>query len=106
MSCGVGGRSSLDPMLLWLWCRPAATAPISTLAWEPPFAAGVALEKTKRENIYMFRSSHYGSKEMDLISIHEDVFSIPGLDQWVKDPALARGGLRWWNRRTGAQLLS
>ena len=28
MSCGVGGRGSLDPALLWLWCRPAATAPI------------------------------------------------------------------------------
>ena len=27
-SCGVGHRHSLDPMLLWLWCRPAAAAPI------------------------------------------------------------------------------
>ena len=35
-------------MLLWLWCRPAATAPIQPLAWEPPCAAGVALEKTKK----------------------------------------------------------
>ena len=25
-----------DPVLLWLWCRPAATAPIRPLAWEPP----------------------------------------------------------------------
>ena len=23
-------------MLLWLWCRPEATAPIQPLAWEPP----------------------------------------------------------------------
>ena len=49
MSCGIGHRRCLDPALLWLWCRLAATAPIRHLAWEPPYAAGVALkdEKTK-----------------------------------------------------------
>ena len=26
-----------------LWCRPAATAPIRLVAWEPPYAMGVAL---------------------------------------------------------------
>jgi len=36
MSCGVGHRCSSDLVLLWLWCRPAATAPIRPLAWEPP----------------------------------------------------------------------
>ncbi len=39
-----------DPALLWLWCRPAAAAPIRPLAWEPPYAAGAALEKAKRQN--------------------------------------------------------
>ena len=24
-----------DPVLLWLWCRPAAAAPVGPLAWEP-----------------------------------------------------------------------
>ena len=28
MSCGVGHRQGSDPTLLWLWCGPAATAPI------------------------------------------------------------------------------
>ena len=36
-----------DLALLWLWCSPVATAPIRPLAWEPPYATGVALEKTK-----------------------------------------------------------
>ena len=39
-----------DPALLWLWCRPVATAPIRPLAWELPHATGVALEKAKDKN--------------------------------------------------------
>ena len=38
-----------DPALLWLWCRPAATAPIRLLAWEPPYAVGVALKRYQRK---------------------------------------------------------
>ena len=49
MSCGVGRRCSSDLVLLWLWCRPAAVAPIRPLAWEPPYAMGAALEKTKKK---------------------------------------------------------
>jgi len=49
MSCGVSGRLGSDLALLWLWDRPAATAPIRTLAWEPPYVAGLALEKTTRQ---------------------------------------------------------
>ena len=50
MSCGVSCRHGSDPELLWLWHRPAATAPIGTLAWEPPYAMGAALKKrTKRQ---------------------------------------------------------
>ena len=48
MSCGVGCRGGSDPTLLWLWCRPEAAAPMRPLAWEPPYDAPAALEKTKR----------------------------------------------------------
>ena len=48
MSCGVGHRLSLDLVLLWLWCRLAATAPIPPIAWEPPYATGVALKRKKK----------------------------------------------------------
>ena len=47
MSCGVGHKCGLDLALLWLWCRPAATALVRFLAWEPPYVAGVALKRQK-----------------------------------------------------------
>ena len=49
MRCGVGCRRGLDLALLWLWHRLAATALLRPLAWEFPYAAGVALEKAKRQ---------------------------------------------------------
>ena len=49
MSCGVGHRRGSDPVLLWLWCRLAAIALIQPLAWEPPYAAAVALKKAKEK---------------------------------------------------------
>ena len=48
MSCGVGHRHGLDPVWLWLW--PAAVAPMGPLAWEPPYAMGVALKSKKNKN--------------------------------------------------------
>ena len=54
MSYGVGHRHGSDPALLWLWPRPAATVPTGPLAWEPPYAVGVALKddkKKKKKNV-------------------------------------------------------
>ena len=48
MSCGVCCRHSSDPLLLWR--RPVAMAPIWPLAWEPPYAADVALKRQKTKN--------------------------------------------------------
>ena len=50
MSCGVGHRCGLDSaLLLWLWHRQVAAAPIQLLAWELPYAAGAALKSKKRK---------------------------------------------------------
>ena len=52
-------------VLLWLWCRPVATVPISLLAWEPPHAAGAALEKTQKKR-----------KKMETVLFFKKQFSI------------------------------
>ena len=43
VSCGVDCRLGLDPVMLWLWHRLETEAPIWSLAWELPYAAGEAL---------------------------------------------------------------
>ena len=43
-------RCSLDSLLLWLCCRPAAAAPIQPLAWKLPYVAGAAV-KSKKEGV-------------------------------------------------------
>ena len=50
MSCGVVHRGGLDLVLLWLWRRPAVTALIRPLAWEPPYAADTTLKGQKNKN--------------------------------------------------------
>ena len=37
-----------DLSLPWLWYRPAATALIGPLAWEPPCALGVVLKRQEK----------------------------------------------------------
>ena len=49
MSCGVGFRLGPDPELLWLWSSPAAAVPIGPVAWEPPYAMGVAQKDKKKK---------------------------------------------------------
>ena len=43
--CGLGIKNPA----WWLWRRPTATVPIRPLAWEPPYAVGAALEKTRKK---------------------------------------------------------
>ena len=64
VSCGVGCRHGSGLVLLWLWCRLAAVAPIQPLAWEPPYAVGVALKKKKKK----FRTSWHEPLTYKLLS--------------------------------------
>ena len=49
LCCCVGHRRGSDLAPLWLWCRLAATEPIRPLAWEAPYAVGVALKGQKKK---------------------------------------------------------
>ena len=56
MSCGLGHRHGSDLELL---CKPAAIALIQPLAWEHPYATGVApkrQKKKKKKKKELFRS--------------------------------------------------
>ena len=87
----MGHRCGSDVVLLWLWHRPAAVGLIRPLAWEPPYAAGAALKKkTKKKKCLHNWSSPRSSAVTNLISVHEDAGSIPGITPWVKDPVLPR----------------
>ena len=52
MSCGVGHRCGIDPVLLWLRHRPSLTGLIQPLAWEIPYAMGLA-KKKKKKKVYV-----------------------------------------------------
>ena len=49
VSCDVGHRHGSDLALLWLWCRPAAVAPIGPLTWELSYTEGAARKSRERK---------------------------------------------------------
>ena len=48
LSCGVGHGCGSDPVLLWLWYKPVAVAPIRPPARGLPCATGAALKSKKK----------------------------------------------------------
>ena len=86
MSCGVGCRRSSGPVLLWLWHRPVATAPIRPLASEPPYAKEAALEKAKRQKKKNSGVPVTAKWLTNRTRDHEVAGLIESLAKWVRDP--------------------
>ena len=59
MSCGVDCRHDSDLVLLWLWLWQAAVALIRPLAWEAPYASGVALKSKKKKEAALVRTQSF-----------------------------------------------
>ena len=59
-------RCGSDVVLLWLWRRPVATAPIGPPAWEFLYATGVALEGQKTNN----NNKNKNSKQTSVVHLH------------------------------------
>ena len=64
--CREGRGCGWDPKLLWLWHRPAVVAPIGPLAWELPYAMGVALKK-KKESIIRWAAHYLRSQRLSIL---------------------------------------
>ena len=64
MIYGVGDRSSLDPMLLWLWHRMAGEFVIQPLTWEVPYAVVAALKRKKEFIILSEMSDKYHMRSL------------------------------------------
>ena len=77
MSCGVGHRCISDPALLWQWYRPAATAPIGPLPWEPPYAEGAAQEKGKNtKKVKKIKKNKFFSSTIPVMNVYEYILRI------------------------------
>ena len=81
MSCGVDRRLGSDPVLLWLWCRLVATAPIRPLAWEPTYAMGSALKKGKKTKRQKDKKKKKTSSENETFSRSFQIGQIVAI-QW------------------------
>ena len=81
VSCGIGCGCSSDPELLWLWCKPATTAPIGPLAWEHPCAAGAVLkgQKTKK-SLWLFLLAYFYICTSELTCLVNKIFLIYFID--------------------------
>ena len=75
MSCGVGRRCDSGSALLWLWCRPAAAAPIQPLARELPYAMGAAPPPQQKKRTSMTGMALLESIVYGLIYIPQNAYA-------------------------------
>ena len=117
LCCGIGHRCGSDPALLWLWCRPEATAPMRPPSLGTSICRGCGPKKTKKKKKSVWRiwsiiqsAISWGRKGnrlgyRDLMReispwnpCSQDVHTQPGLT--LQGPSLAWAAWRtakWWS---------
>ena len=70
MSFSVGCRSGLDSEWPWLWCKPAAEAPIQPLAWDVPYAAGAYPPPQKKDSVFISLASIITGDKVKMLFTH------------------------------------
>ena len=78
-----------DPTLLWLWCRPVATAPIQPLARELPYAVGMALKNQKKKKKSSWRRVSHSEGIPYKKVLGREGTCLSGLENGKEGP--------WWN---------
>ena len=76
------------PVLLWLWCRPAAAVPIQPLSWELPYVMDVATNKNW-ENPIWFKIVH-----AFILFYLKIFFCLSRVPPWAYGSSQARGSNR------------
>ena len=71
-----------------MWQMPGGQRPLEVSGGGGGDSKRMGLKIESDDKSRYFRSSHRDAVEMNLTRNHEVAGSIPGLTQWVKDPAL------------------
>ena len=93
-------------VFLWLWCRPAAVAPLHPLAWELSYAAGASWEKNKeKKSLFLHEDGKAGGEvSSDAQAFFPATwFSLHHLElQPLPDSVFGPEAARWcWGQDTG-----
>ena len=82
----------LGSMLLWLWCRPAAVAPIRPITWEPLYATGAALKRKKKKDRKRKKGRSYTASKT--VSLRQEDFFSPRLTCQNTSQCIPKGAKR------------
>ena len=77
VSYGVGHRRGSDPELLWLWCRPAAAAPMGPPSLGTSICYGCDPKKRKKKDKIQTDATEMALDHIGKVRIIPEVVCVP-----------------------------